>query len=779
MSVRRHGRVGTLAALAAAILMSVTVFGDPRGPAKAVADGEPVAGFGVDGVMIDRSFSAGSSVDTRQVFQLATGMWVVTGYLRDAQGGLKLFIARYLADGKPDTSFGSGGVLYPTLNLGEMVALADGRLAAVAHSDGNGIAFIDLDGSISVNHVQWSFPLKLMARPDGGVILVFYGYGPTAPNRLTVAMNPDGTFDRAYGGDITAVLPAGGRLGGYVPTATFLADGRLAVGFSFTAPNALDPLCGVVALGSDGRPDPTFGDHGLAALATQPHACSIDRFAGDTIRVLSWQQHGPTVLLAADGTQLGTLAAPFDIAPVAVEGTGYLYTRGDAGKILGYDPQGEPDPTFGVDGLATVPGVDITGFELVDSGDIVVWGTATGDPTALALGLIDGSYGTAPQPPLLDTTAFVPVTPTRVLDTRNGTGAPLGTIAAGGTVDVSISDAVGVAVDDVSAVVLNITATESAQAGYVTAYPSGSGRPWASNLNVNGAGQPVANLVTVAVGGNGKVTLFSSTTTHLVADIAGYYTPALWATDGRLQTAPPARILDTRVGVGAPQAKIPSGGQIDLQVTGAGPVPTSGVEAVVLNVTGDDATLDGYVTIWPAGTPRPLASNLNLTTGGTRANLVIAPLSADGRVSLFTSGGADLIGDVAGWFTSASAEPDSVGLFVPITPTRVLDTRNEHVAPTAPQSSLTRRIGSTIVVPPDASIAVAANITATATSGAGYITVWPAHTDRPIVSNINAAAAGQTIANAVIVPLGQNDVSVFTQSGTHIVIDIEGWYTNF
>ena len=364
-----------------------------------------------------------------------------------------------------------------------MVALDDGRMAAAAYSSGNGIAFVDIDGSISFSRLQWAMPLKLMPRHDGGVILISYGFPPATLNHLTMAVNPDGTFDRTYDGDITSVLPAGSAVGGFMPTATFMADGRLAVGFSFGL--VADPqkhFCGVVALSSDGRPDPTFGDHGLAAVAEQPNACSIDRFAGDTIRVQAWQQHGPAVLLAADGTQLGALAAPFDVAPVAVEGTGYFYTRGDAGQILGYDPQGDLDPTFGVDGVATVPGIDIAGFELVDSGDIAVWGTATGDPTALALGLIEGSYGTASQPPLLDTSAFVPVTPTRILDTRNGTGAPQATVAAGGTVDVSIADAVGVAPADVSAVVLNVTATETAQAGFVTAYPSGSPRPWASSL---------------------------------------------------------------------------------------------------------------------------------------------------------------------------------------------------------------------------------------------------------------------------------------------------------
>ena len=373
----------------------------------------------------------------------------------------------------------------------------------------------------------------------------------------------------------------------------------------------------------------------------------------------------------------------------------------------------------------------------------------------------------------------MPLPPKRILDTRDGTGAPAGKIGAGGSVGLQIAGVAGVPTTGVTAVVLNVTATDATQAGYITAYPSGWRRPWASNLNVNAPGETVANLVTTPIGSDGKITLFTSGGTNLVADIAGYYVPVLTSTDGRLATAAPERILDTREGLGATMAKLGPGGQIDLQVTGRGPVPATGVEAVVLNVTGDQADVDGFVTVWPSGTERPVVSNLNLTTGGTRANLAIVPLGADGKVSLFTSGGTDLIVDVAGWFTDASAAEDSVGLFVPILPTRVLDTRQETSAPIGAQSTVTRRIGATTVVPPDATIAIVANITATQTTSAGYVTAWPAHTPRPLVSNLNASGAGQTVPNAAIVPLGQEDLALYAQNGAQLIVDIDGWYTSY
>jgi hypothetical protein len=74
--------------------------------------------------------------------------------------------------------------------------------------------------------------------------------------------------------------------------------------------------------------------------------------------------------------------------------------------------------------------------------------------------------------------------------------------------------------------VFNLTVVAPPSIGYITAYPSGSTRPDASNLNFS-ARQTVANLVSVPVGSDGKVTLFnrSSGSSHLIADLAGYFLP--------------------------------------------------------------------------------------------------------------------------------------------------------------------------------------------------------------------------------------------------------------
>src|SRR4051794_34816927 len=70
----------------------------------------------------------------------------------------------------------------------------------------------------------------------------------------------------------------------------------------------------------------------------------------------------------------------------------------------------------------------------------------------------------------------------------------------------------------------------------------------------------------------------------------------------------PSRLLDTRSGIGAPKGLVAAAGLVQLQVTGRGGVPASGVSAVVLNVTATQAAGAGFVTVYPTGASKPTAS---------------------------------------------------------------------------------------------------------------------------------------------------------------------------
>jgi YVTN family beta-propeller protein len=232
----------------------------------------------------------------------------------------------------------------------------------------------------------------------------------------------------------------------------------------------------------------------------------------------------------------------------------------------------------------------------------------------------------------------------------------------------------------------------------------------------------------------------------------------------------PARILDTRLGQGAPAAAVGPGQTLELQVSGQGGVPATGVGAVALNVTVTQPTAAGYLTVHPAGTARPVASNLNFEAGQTVPNAVVAKLGTGGRISIFNSAGTvHLIVDVAGWHATSR----NVGAgFTPVPPQRVFDSRTG--SPIAPGGTV--RVKVTNVVE---ATAVALNVTATEPTAGTYLTVFPAGASRPIASNLNVTA-GQTRANHVVVKVVGGEVDIFNQSGTtHVVVDLLGFWSTF
>ena len=110
----------------------------------------------------------------------------------------------------------------------------------------------------------------------------------------------------------------------------------------------------------------------------------------------------------------------------------------------------------------------------------------------------------------------VPLDPVRVFDTRDG-GVP---IAAGGTIDVPTAGHVGIPID-AGGVLLNVTATEAADAGFVTGWPTGPPQPLASTVNLTHAGETRANAA-IFVLDHDAISYFSQSGTHLLADAFGY-----------------------------------------------------------------------------------------------------------------------------------------------------------------------------------------------------------------------------------------------------------------
>lgn len=236
--------------------------------------------------------------------------------------------------------------------------------------------------------------------------------------------------------------------------------------------------------------------------------------------------------------------------------------------------------------------------------------------------------------------SFVPSEPPRRYDSRGAGSLPL--LPAGSVVPISPPAAS-------SSLVMNVTIVAGGSSGYATAYPCGSQRPLASNLNFR-AGDVVANTVIAKTGDQGAVCVYLSADAHLIVDTFGSFPPLSGFT-----TVLPARVLETRSGLSTVDAAangvglLPGQSFVDVQIAGRGGVPTD-ASAVVLNVTVDDARADGFITVFPCGSTRPLASNLNYPAGGTVPNAVIAKIGAGGKVCFFSNAPTHLVVDVNGYF---------------------------------------------------------------------------------------------------------------------------------
>ena len=385
---------------------------------------------------------------------------------------------------------------------------------------------------------------------------------------------------------------------------------------------------------------------------------------------------------------------------------------------------------------------------------------------------------------------FTALTPARILDTRSGLGRGGATGPLGGAdqIDVQATGRGGVPATGVSAVVLNATVTGPTAASYLSVWPAGHARPWVSNLNYV-AGQTVPNLVTVAVGSGGKLSVFNGAgSTNVVFDVLGFYSDSTGPFGARFVPVEPRRVLDTRDGTGGVSAQpVGSGGSLPFDVARAGTLPDAGVSAVVMNVTVTRPTAAGYLTVHPDGVTAPLASNLNFVPGQSVANLVTVRVSTDGSVRFFNATGTThVIADIVGYYSDEVTS--NAGRFVPLTPARVRDTR-EDPWPIGPGEDWTLPVDVLGVggAPPADVGAVVLNVTATDPTAPGYVIVGAEDCQMPGVSSVNFGG-GQTVPNQVITPVGVKDyvcsytdgrIGVYNAAGfVDVIVDLFGYFTD-
>jgi RHS repeat-associated protein len=376
--------------------------------------------------------------------------------------------------------------------------------------------------------------------------------------------------------------------------------------------------------------DTRFGQGSCTTTAGAPTAC--DRFtAGETIQVQ---------VAGVGGVPADAAAVVLSVTAVGAAGPGWLNLY----------PAGAPVPSTSTVNYPAAAAVSNTAISRVGAdGRVAVYSPVATDSSIDVVGWYSAPSGAGTGG------EFFSLTPARTLDTRDGTGvctpSPCDGLAAGSTTTVQVTGRAGVPSTGVQAVVLNVTVTSPAAAGWLTIYTAGTPMPATSNLNYT-AGQTITGLVTVVPDANGRIAIYSAAATEVLADVAGYYTVGAPAGGNLMAPPAPVRALDTRVPSGTCSgscATLPAGGTLSVAVAGIGPVPAD-ASAVVVTVTAVSPAGPGWLTAYPDGTPRPLATAVSYSAGQVIANTTIVPVGTSGRISIYSAAATDVVIDLTGWF---------------------------------------------------------------------------------------------------------------------------------
>lgn len=192
----------------------------------------------------------------------------------------------------------------------------------------------------------------------------------------------------------------------------------------------------------------------------------------------------------------------------------------------------------------------------------------------------------------------------RVLDTRDGTGETGGTaqLGAGSSLAVAVTGVDGVP-SDATSVVVNVVALKPTAAGYLSTYDTDNGDSGVATVGVKaGINSNQTDTIPVSSAGTVSVANHASAPLDVVITLMGCYTGnSDTAVGDTYKDAPWDKIVDTTTGLGAPQAQIPAGGSLTVQVGGEGGI-AAGADTAVVQLSALNATQNGYLTAYPAGT---------------------------------------------------------------------------------------------------------------------------------------------------------------------------------
>jgi hypothetical protein len=308
-------------------------------------------------------------------------------------------------------------------------------------------------------------------------------------------------------------------------------------------------------------------------------------------------------------------------------------------------PSGRPQPL--VSTLNSLDGSILANAAIVPAGTSGAISAFATDDTDLIVD-INGYFA----PPAVSTLQFYPLSPCRILDTRNPSGSLGGpAIPGGGSRSFPVPSSPCGAPANSAAYSFNVTVVPHGQLGYLTAWPTGVAQPVVSTLNSLG-GTVLANAAIVPAGTGGAVSFFASDTTDLIVDINGYF--AAPASSGlNFYAATPCRLVDTRNPIGSlggPSIGASGVRAFPLSTSPCGLPGNPSAQAYSLNMTVVPQGSLGYITVWPTGGAQPVVSTLNALKGLVVANAAIVPASNTGSVSVFATNPTDVIIDTNGYF---------------------------------------------------------------------------------------------------------------------------------
>jgi hypothetical protein len=370
---------------------------------------------------------------------------------------------------------------------------------------------------------------------------------------------------------------------------------------------------------------------------------------------------------------------------------------------------------------------------------------------------------------------FIPVTPCRVVDTRDADGIFGGPALQGGTSrDFPIPQSACNVPSTAAAYSLNVTVVPQGTLGYLTVWPSGQSQPLVSTLN-SLDGRIKANAAIVPAGDaphNEAISVFATDTTDVVLDINGYFVPATDPSALEFYPVTPCRLVDTRNPMGQLDGPSMAEGETrDFPLLSRSCNIPNTAQAYSLNFTVVPNSTLGYLTTWPMGQAQPLVSTLNDLTGTIVANAAIVPAGTGGDINVFVTDATDVVIDVNGYFAPANAGGQSL---YTVAPCRVLDTRKTTGAFSGTLAPPVDVVNSPCGIP-NAAQAYVSNATVVPPDALGYLSLWPDTETQPLVSTLNALD-GAITSNMAIVPTVNRLIDAFAAGTSQLVLDISSYF---